>query len=134
MKFSPCGKYLAVATKENPIVDIYSTVDYKNISTLTGSSGYVIQFDWSLDSNTIVVNTTEAELLYFNVKDGSQVLRTSKFKNEEWASWNQIYGWPVQGIWKENESVTTCDRSKKEINDAKLLVAGNDKGAVRLYK
>ena len=75
IKFSPNGKQLAVASRDNNIY-IYNVVngrDFEFNGACRGHSSYVTHLDWSEDSTTLQSNDGSYELLYWNTEDAKQV-------------------------------------------------------------
>ena len=75
IKFSPNGKQLAVASRDNNIY-IYNVVngrDFQFNGTCRGHSSYVTHIDWTEDSTTLQSNDGSYELLYWNSGDAKQV-------------------------------------------------------------
>jgi microtubule-associated protein-like 6 len=134
VKFSPNGNFLAVSFKEG-IIDILNTDDYLKIFSLDGHTESVNRIDWSIDSNFLSSSSVNGELNFYNMKKGTKIIRTSDLKNEEWNTWTRIYGWPVQGIWENNDdSIYACNRSKYEIKGNKLIAFGGENGIVKVFK
>lgn len=82
-------------------------------------------------------DSADAEHLYFEAEDGEYFSAGSQLKDIKWADWTCIYGWPVQGAWPYFDDVehgrafepTSVNRSP----DQKLLVVGDQSGAVKLF-
>lgn len=65
-------------------------------------------------------------------------MTASTTKDEEWATWNITFGWPVQGIWEpfmDGTDINAVDRSNSSYaKNMKLLASGDDHGKVRLLE
>lgn len=134
IKYSPNGVYVAVAFKEG-VIEILKTEDFSKTVSLDGHTTPVSRIDWSEDSSYLSSTSINGELNFYNVKKGTKIIRTSDLRNEEWASWTRVYGWPVQGLWDNTESpITACERSKNEIKGNRLLAAGGESGLLKIYK
>uniref|UniRef100_A0A061QZA5 Echinoderm microtubule-associated 6 n=1 Tax=Tetraselmis sp. GSL018 TaxID=582737 RepID=A0A061QZA5_9CHLO len=130
LKYSPCGRYLAVASKEQA-VDLFNAADgFAKVGRCMGHSSTVKHIDWSQDSKVLQTTDTARELLYFNPRTCRQVKENQR--DTRWATWTLTCGFPVMGIWRETSDTTdinACDRSPCQ----KYLVASDDRGKVRLY-
>lgn len=82
---------------------------------MKASTSSVTHIDWSLDSGAIHSNDASYEILYYNVEAGTQdPSGASSFRDEFWATWTCILGWPVQGIWPpevDGSDINAVDRS-----------------------
>ena len=66
MKYSPCGKYLAVGSNDN-YVDVFSTSNYKKLGTCSGNSSFITHLDWSNDSEYIQTNSGDGARLIYKI-------------------------------------------------------------------
>lgn len=136
--FSPNGSFLAVSM-ENParVIDIFAvkqqrcevTVSWIGYCDLVASQA--LQIDWALDSSMLQCNTTNYEVLRFNIPS-CDVNMLSEGHDEVWATHSSVIGWPVQGIWEgcnDGTDVNCCGRSRS----GKYLAVGYDSSEVRLF-
>lgn len=144
IKFSPDGKWIAVANADNGI-DVYSIsssnhFSCRRVAKFEGHSSFVNHIDWSADSKKLQSNCGAHELLYWKLHKGDhwgphQEKSSSSMRDEEWATQSCIYGWHVRGVWPEGADgtdINACGRS----NDGKreLLVTSDDFGKVKLFR
>jgi WD40 repeat protein len=81
VKFSPTGNVLAVGYCP-PIsqVYLYSVDDGKKIGQCKGSPSRILSIDFSRDGNSIMVNNTSYEILFYNTNSGAQITSATTFK------------------------------------------------------
>ena len=136
VKFSPNGEILAagIAPPTDEVVIYNIRKNFAIQARLKGSPSRIIHVDFSENSNVIQFNNTSYEILFYGSGDGKQLTHgASDNKNEKWASWTLIIGWPVQGIWppcSDGSDVNSVDRAK----GGKVLATGDDFGKVKLFK
>jgi microtubule-associated protein-like 1/2 len=140
LKFAPNGTLLAVGS-EPQVFEFYSVHEnYKRKATLKKHNGPVNHLDWSTDSHYVQTTSESQELIYFSAQDTQQITELKQnVRNEKWSTLNCVYGWSVQGIWKDHmksgTEITAVDRSQKAFfNEYKCLAVGDDCGELRLYK
>jgi len=134
IKFSPNGQYLAVGCVDF-LIFIYDVA--KNFSLLKKMKGHVSRvthMDFSEDSEILQSNSTSYDILYHSISSGKQLPGgASSFKDEKWASFTCVFGWPVQGIWPpcaSGDDINAIDRDKKH----RVLVTADDFGKLKLFR
>jgi WD40 repeat protein len=131
LKCSPDGTKFAAGSRDC-VINIYSTSSYNRVGTLTGHSSTVVHMDWSNDSMRLQSDSSDCEILYWNVRDMAQITKLEEIKSVRWDTWSLILGWPVQSIWESgwsNSTINAVARDKRE----KLLVTADDNSQVRLF-
>ncbi|ESO87658.1 hypothetical protein LOTGIDRAFT_166239 [Lottia gigantea] len=133
MKFSPCGKFLAVASNDN-FVDIYSVDQrFKRVGTCSGSSSFITHIDWSEDSKYLQTNSGASERLFFKMPVGKQATNKEEIMSIHWASFTGVLGAEVSGIWEKYTD--TNDVNAVDANfAAQTVVTGDDFGLVKLFR
>jgi len=131
IKCSPDGSKFVTGSRDC-VINVYNTSNYNRIGTLTGHSSTIVHMDWSSDSVYLQTDSSDCEILYWNIRDLAQVTKLDEIKAVRWASWSLILGWPVQSIWESgwsNSTINAVARDKRE----KLLVTADDNSQVRLF-
>jgi hypothetical protein len=118
-------------------LDIYNTSSYVKKNTLRGNGESIIFFDWSEDSNFIVANTQDKDIIYFNLEIGLKNTDLEIIKNIIWSSNSRIYSWETQGIFtnEENEhQPVVIDVFNSEMKGETLMAAGYENGEMKIFK
>lgn len=133
LKYSPNGQYIAVGSEENTI-DIYDVgKQYSRIGVAKGHSSKVVQLDWSTDSALLQSASVNAELLFWEMPNGTQIKFPADVRNVDWYTWSSTYGWPVQGIIPNHslgDDITCCDRSHTRT----CIAVGDARGVLRIFQ
>ncbi|KAK7103893.1 echinoderm microtubule-associated protein-like 6 [Littorina saxatilis] len=133
MKFSPCGKFLAVASNDN-FVDIYATDQrYKRVGTCSGSSSFITHLDWSQDSRFLQTNSGAGERLFFRMPVGKQATNTEEIQSIHWASFTGVLGAEVNGIWEKYTDTNDVNATDAAF-EHQVTVTGDDFGLVKLFR
>lgn len=136
VKFSPNGEILAagIAPPTDEVLLYNIRKNFAIQARLKGSPSRIIHIDYSEDSKVIQLNNTSYEILYYDTSSGQQLTHgASQNRDERWATWTLIIGWPVQGIWppcSDGSDINCVDRTKK----GDVLATGDDFGKVKLFK
>nr|XP_055052698.1 echinoderm microtubule-associated protein-like 2 isoform X1 [Misgurnus anguillicaudatus] len=135
VKYSPDGAYLAVASHDN-FVYIYSVTEngrkYSRVGKCTGHSSFVTHLDWSVDSQFIVTNSGDYEILFWEASSGKHITSADAVRNLEWASSTCVLGFSVFGIWPEGADGTDINAVCRS-HDKQLLASADDFGKVHLF-
>ncbi|KTG41402.1 hypothetical protein cypCar_00000837 [Cyprinus carpio] len=129
------GAYLAVASHDN-FVYIYSVTEngrkYSRVGKCTGHSSFVTHLDWSTDSQFIVTNSGDYEILFWEASSGKHVTSADVVRNLEWATSTCVLGFSVFGIWPEGADGTDINALCRS-HDKNLLASADDFGKVHLF-
>ena len=136
VKYSPDNKFLVVGSHSARIYvfQVRDDYKYKRLYVLRGHHSTITHLDFSLDSCALQSNCTSYEILFWNLNTGKQDTRgASSNRDEKWASWSCVLGWPVQGIYppcSDGTDVNSVCRSKNGL----VLATGDDFGKVKLFR
>ncbi|XP_074069165.1 echinoderm microtubule-associated protein-like 1 isoform X2 [Macrotis lagotis] len=135
MRYSPDGNFLAIGSHDNCIY-IYSVYDngrkYSRIGKCSGHSSFITHLDWSVNSQYLVSNSGDYEILYWVPSVCKQVVSVETTRDIEWVTYTCTLGFHVFGVWPEGSDGTDINavcRSHKK----KLLSTGDDFGKVHLF-
>ncbi|XP_076832619.1 echinoderm microtubule-associated protein-like 2 isoform X2 [Brachyhypopomus gauderio] len=135
VKYSPDGAYLAVGSHDN-FVYIYAVAEngrkYSRVGKCTGHSSFVTHLDWSTDSQYIVTNSGDYEILFWEASTGKHITSTEVVRNLEWATSTCVLGFSVFGIWPDGADGTDINAVCRS-NDRGVLASGDDFGKVHLF-
>merc|ERR1712100_755682 len=131
--WSPDGFTVAIGSQDNNIYlhDVNSSFSVR--AMCTKHNKFITDMDFSVDSATLQSNCGGYELLFYNTIDGTQNPSASSVKNVEWASWTCPLGWPVQGIWQEEDEGGANINSVHRSNSKDLVAAADELGRVKMY-
>eukprot|EP00826_Nyctotherus_ovalis_P022811 TRINITY_DN17612_c0_g2_i2.p1 TRINITY_DN17612_c0_g2~~TRINITY_DN17612_c0_g2_i2.p1 ORF type:complete len:338 (+),score=76.19 TRINITY_DN17612_c0_g2_i2:141-1154(+) len=133
VRLSPDQSLLA-AGSEGGIVKVYKFPSMRSAMLLKHSSA-VTNLDWATSSKVLQTNTKDHKLLFWNTVSGVCVEKAIDCRDENWATWTCLYGWPVKGImYKQKVPITSCARSFNLHNGYQLLAAGDMRGDLKLYR
>uniref|UniRef100_A0A4W5QIN8 EMAP like 2 n=1 Tax=Hucho hucho TaxID=62062 RepID=A0A4W5QIN8_9TELE len=129
VKYSPDGNFLAVGSHDN-FVYIYAVTEngkkYSRVGKCTGHSSFVTHLDWSVDSQYIVTNSGDYEILF------CESLFMDLVRNVEWATSTCVLGFSVFGVWPDGADGTDINAVCRS-HDSSLLASADDFGKVHLF-
>lgn len=151
IQYSPNGNYLAVGSRDNSIY-VYTVSEdatkYSRIGRCQGHSSFITHLDWSKDSEYIMSNSGDHEVLYWHGPTCKQVTHAQQIRNIEWASNNCTLSPNTFGIWASIDTESQSPSSNKQIsisldgtdinsscvsNSKLFLATGDDFGRLNLY-
>ena len=134
MKFAPDGSTLAVGAHDAMIFVYDVSSKFKTFKRLKGHHSTIKHIDYTENSASIQSVCGSYEILFFDLANATQMKSgATVFKDEKWASWTCILGWPVQGIWppcSDGSDINSVDRSV----DGTILATADDFSKVKLFK
>uniref|UniRef100_A0A671WEY9 EMAP like 2 n=1 Tax=Sparus aurata TaxID=8175 RepID=A0A671WEY9_SPAAU len=145
VKYSPDGNFLAVASHDN-YVYIYAVTEngrkYSRVGKCTGHSSFVTHLDWSRDSQYLVTNSGDYEILFCSLpffsignkelNPGKHVTNMDTVRNLEWATYTCTLGINTFGVWPDGADGTDINAVCRS-HDGSLLASADDFGKVHLF-
>ncbi|KAM3875617.1 echinoderm microtubule-associated protein-like 2 [Diretmus argenteus] len=133
IKYSPDGNFLAVGSHDN-FVYIYAVTEsgrkYSRVGKCTGHSSFVTHLDWSADSQYLVTNSGDYEILFWEASSGKHVTNMDAVRNLEWATCP--LGFSTFGVWPDGADGTDINAVCRS-HDGVLLASADDFGKVHLF-
>lgn len=135
MRYSPDGNFLAIGSHDNCIY-IYGVTDngrkYTRVGKCSGHSSFITHLDWSVNSQFLVSNSGDYEILYWVPSACKQVVSVETTRDIEWATYTCTLGFHVFGVWPEGSDGTDINAVCRA-HERKLLCTGDDFGKVHLF-
>ncbi|XP_077125463.1 echinoderm microtubule-associated protein-like 1 isoform X2 [Ranitomeya variabilis] len=135
MCYSPDGNFLAIGSHDNYIY-IYAVNEngrkYSRIGKCSGHSSFITHLDWSVNSQYLMSNSGDYEILYWIPSACKQVVSVETTRDLEWATYTCTLGFQVFGVWPEGSDGTDLNAICRS-SDQKLLATGDDFGKVHLF-
>ncbi|XP_044789131.1 echinoderm microtubule-associated protein-like 1 isoform X10 [Bubalus bubalis] len=135
MRYSPDGNFLAIGSHDNCIY-IYGVSDngrkYTRVGKCSGHSSFITHLDWSVNSQFLVSNSGDYEILYWVPSACKQVVSVETTRDIEWATYTCTLGFHVFGVWPEGSDGTDINAASRA-HEKKLLSTGDDFGKVHLF-
>uniref|UniRef100_A0A4W6CYL4 EMAP like 2 n=1 Tax=Lates calcarifer TaxID=8187 RepID=A0A4W6CYL4_LATCA len=129
------GNFLAVASHDN-FVYIYAVTEngrkYSRVGKCTGHSSFVTHLDWSTDSQYLVTNSGDYEILFWEASSGKHVTNMDTVRNLEWATHTCTLAFNTFGIWPDGADGTDINAVCRS-HDGSLLASADDFGKVHLF-
>uniref|UniRef100_A0A8C3T628 EMAP like 1 n=1 Tax=Chelydra serpentina TaxID=8475 RepID=A0A8C3T628_CHESE len=129
------GNFLAIGSHDNCIY-IYGVNEngrkYSRIGKCSGHSSFITHLDWSVNSQYLVSNSGDYEILYWIPSACKQVVSVETTRDIEWVTYTCILGFHVFGVWPEGSDGTDINAVCRS-HERKLLSTGDDFGKVHLF-
>ncbi|XP_043929530.1 echinoderm microtubule-associated protein-like 1 [Protopterus annectens] len=115
MRYSPDGNSLAIGSHDNYIY-IYGVSEngrkYSRIGKCSGHSSFITHLDWSSNSQYLMSNSGDYEILYWIPSTCKQVVSVDSTRDIEWTTYTCTLGFHVFGkcvLFDSEVSVFCCD-------------------------
>ncbi|XP_072222107.1 echinoderm microtubule-associated protein-like 1 isoform X5 [Leuresthes tenuis] len=135
MRYGPDGNFLAIGSHDNYIY-VYAVAEngrkYSRVGKCSGHSSFITHLDWSVDSQYLVSNSGDYEILYWIPSVCKQVVSVETTRDIEWVTCTCTLGFQVFGLWPEGSDGTDINAVCRS-SDKSLLVTGDDFGKVHLF-
>ncbi|KPP70075.1 echinoderm microtubule-associated protein-like 1-like [Scleropages formosus] len=129
------GNFLTIGSHDNYIY-IYAVSDngrkYSRVGKCSGHSSFITHLDWSVDSQYLMSNSGDYEILYWIPSVCKQVVSVETTRDISWATCTCTLGFHVFGLWPEGSDGTDINAVCRS-NEKRLLVTGDDFGKVHLF-
>eukprot|EP00835_Amoeboradix_gromovi_P005379 NODE_500_length_7578_cov_0.067790.p1 type:complete len:659 gc:universal NODE_500_length_7578_cov_0.067790:4258-2282(-) len=132
IKYSPNGKYLITGASDGKI-DVYdASNNHTRIGEMSGHTSRILSADWNVESLFLQSNSTDKEVLYWDVEGMKQLTNVETIKQLKWATTTNIFAWSTMGIWQQSAIKDATDINCVH-GHGKLLVDGTDTTVVQLW-
>ncbi|XP_061698832.1 echinoderm microtubule-associated protein-like 1 isoform X8 [Syngnathoides biaculeatus] len=135
VSFGPDGNFLAIGSHDSYIY-VYAVAEngrkYNRVGKCSGHSSFITHLDWSVDSQYLVSNSGDYEILYWIPSVCKQVVSMETIRDIEWATHSCTLGFQVFGMWSDGSDGTDINAGSRS-NDKSLLATGDDFGKVHLF-
>ncbi|KAJ8353596.1 hypothetical protein SKAU_G00211630 [Synaphobranchus kaupii] len=135
IRFAPDGSFLAIGSHDNYIY-IYAVGEngrkYNRVGKCSGHSSFITHMDWSVDSQYLMSNSGDYEILYWIPSVCKQVVSVETTRDIVWETCTCTLGFHVFGLWPEGSDGTDINAVCRS-NEKRLLVTGDDFGKVHLF-
>ncbi|KAM6973682.1 echinoderm microtubule-associated protein-like 1 isoform 6-T6 [Aplochiton taeniatus] len=133
--YGPDGNFLAIGSHDNYIY-IYAVSEsgrkYNRVGKCSGHSSFITHLDWSVDSQYLVSNSGDYEILYWIPSVCKQVVSMETTRDISWSTCTCTLAFQVFGLWPDGSDGTDINAVCRS-NDSRLLVTGDDFGKVHLF-
>jgi len=133
LKYSPDGKYLGVGSWDQRVYLYDASEDYKLLYVLSGNSSSVEHVLFSEDSQLVMSNSKDTQMLCWECATGARVTKAWSLRDVKWAQWTGTLGWSVMGIWDPSYDQTDVNAVCVS-GGGTALVLGDDYGKVKLMR
>uniref|UniRef100_A0A1A8HH68 Echinoderm microtubule associated protein like 1 n=1 Tax=Nothobranchius korthausae TaxID=1143690 RepID=A0A1A8HH68_9TELE len=135
MSYGPDGSFLAIGSHDNYIY-VYAVAEngrkYSRVGKCSGHSSFITHVDWSVDSQYLVSNSGDYEILYWIPSVCKQVVSVETTRDIDWATYTCTLGFHVFGLWPDGSDGTDVNAACRS-SDRNLLATGDDFGKVHLF-
>uniref|UniRef100_A0A1A7Y087 Echinoderm microtubule associated protein like 1 n=1 Tax=Iconisemion striatum TaxID=60296 RepID=A0A1A7Y087_9TELE len=135
MSYGPDGNFLAIGSHDNYIY-VYAVAEngrkYSRVGKCSGHSSFITHLDWSVDSQYLVSNSGDYEILYWIPSVCKQVVSVETTRDIDWATYTCTLGFHVFGLWPDGSDGTDINAACRS-SDRNLLATGDDFGKVHLF-
>uniref|UniRef100_A0A8C7YNS4 EMAP like 1 n=1 Tax=Oryzias sinensis TaxID=183150 RepID=A0A8C7YNS4_9TELE len=111
IRYGPDGNFLAIGSHDNYIY-IYAVAEngrkYSRVGKCSGHSSFITHLDWSADSQYLVSNSGDYEILYWIPSVCKQVVSVETTRDIEWATYTCTLGFQVFGKAQLHPSFSFC--------------------------
>lgn len=143
--FSPNSLYLGAACWDQMVYLLLVTPDAESSGVamaklhrvLKGNSSSPICILFTRDSQYIMSNSKDVQILFWKCKDGSRQQSIAFFRDAVWQNnWSCQLGWPVVGIWNDPDydqtDINSVCQSSPPLD--RFIAIGDDKSMVKLFR
>jgi microtubule-associated protein-like 6 len=132
--FSADGSKLATGSAAG-VIDLFDAQSWKRLGQCEGHSGGVTHVDWSQDGRWLMSNSSQLELMYWDVASRARAPASGEVRTAEWATRTCVLSWGVQGLYNSEvvAGSVLCADVFGAGEDA-VVVSGDIKGVLRLSR